>query len=821
MIRIRTIHIEEFRGIRDLALDLDGENFGICGPNGTGKSGVVDAIEFCLTGNITRLSGQGQGELSVKSHAPHVDHRENPEKAAVTITATVPSLGKKVRITRSVKNPRTATIEPADPKIQTIIEELQSHPEFALSRREIAKYIVTPPAQRSTDVQTLLRLDHIGDLRKVLVNYANRCKREADEAKHVRTRAESELKTALDVPTLDREKVLEKTNTKRSVLGLPALTELTPQTSFKEGAPEEGKDAKKPGVAKDVALADLAALSTAIHTGEPDDLKKHRESALASLKKLKEDEKALSLARAHGFITTGLGLVTKDACPLCDKPWDADELRAHLKAKLLSANEIGTLLEKLDKACDAIIGGIQARAEGIRKAAGYAAKLDRIVSHVELDAYAKDLDDAIAALKAFEDDHSQIEGAIAVLEAKWWEVPEDAQTRLDETEKGIKARPDSSAKDKAIEFLAVLQDRYERLHATNKTAGTMAARYSTAQRVYDLYNTVSNKVLEDIYDAVAKEFAGFYKAINDDEGKFIGELKAEPAKLSFNVDFYGRGTFPPGAYHSEGHQDGMGLCLYLALMKHTLGDKFTFAVLDDVLMSVDTGHRREVCRLLKTEFPNTQFVLTTHDRVWLQYLKTEGLIRKSKFFGGWNIDTGPRIWDDKDIWTEIQEALEMDDVPRAAAILRRYLEYISVVLADNLRAQVEYRGDASYDLGDLLPPTLNRWMDRLEKGIKSAKHWGHGDAQAELEKKLAEAKTLIAKSNTEQWAINKSVHFNKWENFSKTEFKEVADAFKALLDHIRCQNAKCGGYPYITPRKGASEQLRCSCGDINVNLKTK
>ena len=88
----------------------------------------------------------------------------------------------------------------------------------------------------------------------------------------------------------------------------------------------------------------------------------------------------------------------------------------------------------------------------------------------------------------------------------------------------------------------------------------------------------------------------------------------------------------------------MGLCLYLALMKHTLGDKFTFAVLDDVLMSVDAGHRRDVCRLLKKEFPKTQFVLTTHDRVWLQYMKTEGLIERSQSFGGWTgdlVDTAP------------------------------------------------------------------------------------------------------------------------------------------------------------------------------------
>lgn len=57
----------------------------------------------------------------------------------------------------------------------------------------------------------------------------------------------------------------------------------------------------------------------------------------------------------------------------------------------------------------------------------------------------------------------------------------------------------------------------------------------------------------------------------------------------------------------------MGLCLFLALMRHLRGPAFTLAVLDDVLMSVDAGHRREVCSLLKREFPDTQFIVTTHD----------------------------------------------------------------------------------------------------------------------------------------------------------------------------------------------------------------
>ena len=113
MIRLKSISIEEFRGIKELKLDLGGKSFGICGPNGTGKSGVVDAIEFCLTGSLTRLSGQGQGELSVPKHAPHVDSRTQPEKAKVEITAHIPSIGKDVTIARSVKTPKQVSVTPS------------------------------------------------------------------------------------------------------------------------------------------------------------------------------------------------------------------------------------------------------------------------------------------------------------------------------------------------------------------------------------------------------------------------------------------------------------------------------------------------------------------------------------------------------------------------------------------------------------------------------------------------------------------------------------------------------------------------------------
>ena len=115
MIRIEKIRIQEFRGIRDLSLELKGNNFAACGPNGTGKSGIVDAIEFALAGNLSRLAGAGTGGLSVKAHGPHVQRQAATQDASVTLDVVIPSLGnKKARITRTVKTANAPIIEPAD-----------------------------------------------------------------------------------------------------------------------------------------------------------------------------------------------------------------------------------------------------------------------------------------------------------------------------------------------------------------------------------------------------------------------------------------------------------------------------------------------------------------------------------------------------------------------------------------------------------------------------------------------------------------------------------------------------------------------------------
>ena len=239
----------------------------------------------------------------------------------------------------------------------------------------------------------------------------------------------------------------------------------------------------------------------------------------------------------------------------------------------------------------------------------------------------------------------------------------------------------------AQSFLIVAQERLDTHQRAARDALSAKKAAEAGKTAYKTYCDVAESALVSLYEKVEREFSTYYREINsDDEREFTAKLAPADSRLDLSVDFYKRGMFPPGAYHSEGHQDGMGVCLYLALMKQLLGDDFAFCVLDDVVMSVDSGHRKQFCKLLKNHFPSTQFVITTHDQVWARQMRTESLVasKSGVAFRGWTIDTGPIVQISTDIWDEISADLAKNDVPGAASRLRRSLEYMFGELADSL-----------------------------------------------------------------------------------------------------------------------------------------
>jgi hypothetical protein len=814
MIKIESIHIEEVRGIRKLDIEFKEGPFAISGPNGSGKSGVIDAIEFGLTGQISRLTGRGTQGLTVAEHGPHVDKTKFPDAAFVEIRVAFPALGKTATITRKVSEPKNPKIEPADADVLAILADVVDHPEIMLSRREILRFILVEPSKRSEEIQTLLKLDEVGETRRTLNSAQNKLQVSQRATATQEKSSQEALLRHLQVATLKIDDVLASVNPQRKVLGLPEILEITADTSLDVGLTTSAETST---FNKTSALRDLSAFEDAAKSfGELGNAE--LEALVADIIRLEAEPGLLSALQRLTFAEQGLAFVEGPLCPLCDAEWDdVEHLRTHLQAKLVKSKEAQAIQAAL-----------------LGNGAKLAAHVTTIADHVKrLHAIATAQgEDAIAAtLAAWQADVDQIkfklgkvEGILSLkgrLTAGVLAVSKEAAGAVRSLSEKTLAKPDQTATLNAQTFLTTAQIRLTDYREAKRKNEAALAAYSAGKATYDAYCEVMETELNTLYDAVQADFSAFYRAINeDDESKFTAKFSPSEGKLDFAVNFYERGLFPPGAYHSEGHQDGMGVCLYLALMKQLFGGQFTFALLDDVVMSVDSGHRYQFCRLLKTHFPNTQFVITTHDRLWAEQMKSAGLVtsKTSLAFHSWTVDTGPLVESSDEIWDEIDGALAKGKVEVAAAALRHHLEYISRLLADQLSASVPFRADGNFELGDLLPQVIHRMRELYGKAADAAQSWGN-DSAKQAAGKAKDALALAAKaSNVEQWAVNKAVHYNEWANFGKTDFKPVVAAFKDLLARFRC--ATCGSWLYVTPRSNP-DSLRCACNELNLNLKHK
>lgn len=817
MIRIQKLHIHEFRGIRDLTLDVNDQNFAACGPNGTGKSGIVDAIEFALTGNISRLSGSGTGGLSVKIHGPHVDSRNKPENSFVKLDVIIPSLAnKRASIERTVRSATAPTITPSDSDVITAFGEVLRHPEFVLSRRELIRYVLSEPGQRAKEVQALLRLEDIERLRTVLQKISNSCGRELPGLERAEKDAIAHLLTALGAAQLSKNSMLQAVNPMRELLGVPALTDLGPTTSVKDGLATAAKAAPA-RVPKVQASGDLAKLKEAIAKLESSEIQDACRTAAYAATELLTDAALLEGVTRETLLRSALEVYNGESCPVCDTLFGTEAFHELVTNKLQQLEEVTRRRNALERQISPILDAIHTTGSSLAAVIAHAALFDPPVNSDELKTFKTALAGRYGQLQKL----LPLDETIAVLNANYRSP--DLAALLGDLEAAIAAIPEVSKQDLARDFLIVAQERLEQYRGAAQKHLIGKRRAERAAKVFHLFGDVTTKALEEIYKDVQEAFSEFYRVVNhQDESSFTARLMPSIGKLGFDVDFYGRGHFPPGAYHSEGHQDGMGLCLYLALMKHLLGTNFSFAVLDDVLMSVDSGHRREVCALLQRHFPTTQFIFTTHDEVWLKHMKSEGLIKGRSFvhFRTWDVDFGPTEWDNRDIWTEASDQLARNDVRAAASLLRHYLEHFAKEACDRLRASVEYRGDAQFSLGELLPNATKELGDLFRRAKAAANSWNQRAIVDQISARDAAFTQAKARTCYEQWQVNAAVHFNSWADLQRADFEPVVSAFKGFTDSFVCSS--CSEMFYVVPERGEKkESLRCGCGATNLNLLLK
>jgi energy-coupling factor transporter ATP-binding protein EcfA2 len=807
------LSIREFRGIRELDLSTSGKNIAVVGPNGSGKSSLADSVDFLLTGQIKRLTGEGAGGLSLAKHGPNV--KANPLSAVVE-AEFITRAGENVVLRRTTGSPELLSASgPIPDEVQRVLDLARSGSQHMLTRREILRYIFTEPAKRGEQVAALLHLTTLDTLRKELQGASKLAADEARQSAAVRDTRRGSVLRSFDPPAAQWDVVIDKINSHRGTLGAAAVTALDPP-DFRAGVVEPAKASHNPLQSR--RTRDLLGTMTAWFREGAGQFSNQLVEYVKQVRSAQADSSRLKSLRSVELLRIGLGLATEDECPLCLREWRNPELRDILEARLSDAGEaesglreLRNLQSQLRATLSSMAAVARSLGEQIQPSADSAAKqfldFSRAVSQTLQELVPDPLTEAL---------RERVSGEVMQDVA-----PNSVLVALAETEKQADALPDLSGIQRAWDELSAAETAIREFEGAviQQSLSERAARELAAAD--KLFVASRDAVLQRTYDAIAARFADLYGKIHsDDEGSFKASLNPTKAGLTLGVDFYGLGEYPPCAVHSEGHQDSMGLCLFLTLTEYLAGGPVPFLILDDVLMSVDREHRRAVANLLKTEFADCQFLITTHDRVWWRQLRTLGLVsgKGAVEFKSWTLMDGPAIVIDAGkMLGEAAEALANKKVPSAAHALRRAVEAYLPDVCDALGARVRFRADAAWEAGDFLSSAIGRYGEIFGLARAAANSWNDKSTDwAALEERR---KSAITGFNSETWAVNANVHFNDWADFTPADFAPVLNAYEALFALFFCD--QCGASLRVIEEDGNPLSFRCDCAKTNWNLKQK
>jgi len=580
--RIEVVTARQFRGatsMTSIPLDPSKPFVLVFGENGTGKSTIVDAIEFVFNltpGSIADISGADD-----KQHLHSIGRKLSDLSASVTIGP------KSWTATYSAKKFQRT---PADPLPQVRV----------LRRSSVLSLVNAQPAKRFERLKRFIDVANVerceDELSKALSDVRKDIDRKAVECSNARSNLE---KAFSEEHTLDEKSLTVEAWAKlRSQADISllearksALKGVIDANSQVQLAIEGRRNAQ---AALDQAQAHLQEIERSIAehpTIEPD-------SAVTLID---------LLDKARTYVSQSDEI---DACPVCAKPNDSTTLQATIDAKLGELSPLVELARKLASARGKVTAAASV-VENCRKG---------ITSRVAvLTKLLHELPDIAGAPEAFN------QAAFPSLFA-WNE--ELTNAALAETDRVLdlsapflsSAESEHDLIEKKISPARAIKRDYQALVDSHAEALRLEKVKGVLERMLDVVRNQRILFVQAILDAIADDCDKLYARIHP--GEDIGNVRfafdqEKRASLGLTSYFEGHTDVPPQAYFSESHLDTLGFCFFLALT-HYLTRGRAIVVLDDVFTSVDLQHIDRALNLLLDEADRYfQIVLFTHQRRWL------------------------------------------------------------------------------------------------------------------------------------------------------------------------------------------------------------
>lgn len=733
--RIANVEFESIRGLPKFELSIAGKNLMLLSGNGGGKSSVVDGLEFLLNGRLERYHGEGTGAQGLKDATKNVYAGLDPK-----VTATLKSSRETLK-----RSGEATPLVCSGSHAEDYRNAHDSTNAFILRRSQLLQFIGAKDAERYQQVVALLSLESL-NLRQKAFNEAAKAAAEkllltlqnsqqlqssiTHAASGARIRSEADAVTSANTH-LDR---CGMTNVS-SASDFPAvLKKLKAKRPASTSAKREELGKSKHRLERVEGIKELVASHASF------------EAAKKELEDLRSTVPAADLANV---VFAGYDYILDhpeiEDCPTCEQKLpDGSE---GLKARLEERRDEFALWEKKGKKVrrerDAT------RDEGKR--------LHDEIERCEPDLVAEDgitkgdlekkLETCSKWVKEISDFEAESAAPIPALPTAYSELALLAANRLEATTTQFEQIATSD--DKPIEVAIQHIDDLAELLPKLKKADTLEKRAERLKKktvaVSNAFKAARERALNSMFKNVGATVLRFYQALHD-HGTSVATAKAEckavtlepvgrarAGGLRLTVDFLGKAIADPRAYLSDGHIDSLGLCIFLACVKH-FHPPGGLLVLDDVLTSIDADHRHQVATLLLTEFSEYQTIVTTHDEPWwTQFQSAVSAVGKGKQwtfrrFVNWTVEHGPETsaYEGSRAW--VAENLTDPEFRELGGSLRLLLESFLKRCADKLGVKIAFHMSGNYTAADFVFGGIS---DKLTKALKKA-----GVSQAVIDRLL-------------------------------------------------------------------------------------
>lgn len=805
-IKIKQLKIAGLRGIKEcLTLNLGGKSALLYGDNGTGKSSISDSLEWFYLDSVSHLTRE---DINLKEALRNSYVTESTE-SSVSLFYTNPILNSD----RKLFYNKGKLVTEFDNHTQEFYGYIQgTRKENLLLRHQFLRsFIDGTKSDKLRSLSDIIGFSEVTQVKAVLMKSYNS------------TKAEIKKQNFENQISLQKQLILEKIGAaisqeihlfeKVNEIILPLNLGITVVSMNDiDSLLLKLRNPNRTQGSNDLMFLEKCHRTLALLKNEIELLDTEYTNFYVEFEKIAKDVQSIMQTLLADMLKAGNDVIIKkyhkeDSCPLCLQPKKLTDLQAEILARLQEIEDSSKKKLVFDLAKTTLFQIAEERIKRIN---------DCLREPLLNDPSNETLKRAFNALK---EKIQRYKDASEVKVTSGNSIDSAANLKLDSSDfgelKNVSERigiiNSLLAKDNTTVIysnISAAKDAFVQILKFENDKQVIEAQKNTLEIIYNEFVKIQREALQNFIDKFSGTIDEYYQFMNPNE--LFQEIRIatignddELNGITVEYRYNGEWVSPPQKYFSESHLNCLGISFFLASVV-AYNKENRFIVLDDVISSFDTTHRKKFADLLIEVFAEYQIILLTHEEQWFQYLSP---IAKKKGWQiheiKWNEENGTHLDEQpSELKESIEKSIASGDIKNVGNPIRRYLEGVLKKICIDFEIKMKFRLNDNNE---------KRMPDEMISELRSSITKKSSD--------LKEKMPVIDRLSNSNVLANLLSHDNPFDP-KLGDIKSLWDDILVFEKIFNCQEANCKKKNVtIKNYDSVARKIRCGCDATKYDWK--